>query len=221
MTYTLHTAQKAYSSWSLRGWLLLEAFDLPFEERLWRLYSPEMEVFRDHAAPAMTVPALEWREWDDRRVLVWESLAIAETLAERHPERGHWPADPAARAEARALAAEMHAGFSALRRECPMNTHRRDRPVALTDAARADVARLAALWSRALAKSKGPWLFGDRFGAVDAFFAPIAYRARGYALPFESSAAEYVAALLTHPAMRKWEADAAADPERIARYEDV
>ena len=224
MAYTLHIGDKAYSSWSLRGWLLLHAFGLPFEERLHRLDAAEFAAFTTACAPALTVPTLEWAE-GARTVRVWDSLAIAETLAERHPDAGHWPADPAARACARTLAAEMHCSFMALRREAPMNTRREPRTKALSPEATADVARIEALWThaRSLAAAlghggDGPFLFGA-FGAVDAFFAPVAWRLHGYAVPVGAASAAYVAALLDHPAMRDWTADAAADPRRLAKYE--
>ena len=218
MTYILHIGDKPYSSWSLRGFLLLRAFGLPFEERLHRLYDPAMDAFKAAEAPARTLPTLTWTE-GGQTVRVWESLAIAETLAERHPDAGLWPSGTAARAMARAISAEMHSGFAALRREAPMNTRRTPRPKALSADATADLARIEALWAAARSMAgDGPFLFGA-FTAADAFYAPIAWRITGYAMPISDASAAYVAALLDHPAMREWTEAAAADPRRIDRYE--
>ena len=171
MTYTLFIQDRAYSSWSLRGHLLLAAFDIPFATRheFWR--SPEYDALRAEIAPARTVPALRG---DD--MFVWDSLAVAETLAERHP--GFWPADPAARAAARSLVAEMHSGFGALRADCPMNLRRRWAGFTPSDAVLADVARITALWAWARENfgGEGPYLFGA-FSVADAFFTPVASRA--------------------------------------------
>jgi glutathione S-transferase len=221
-TYVLHIADKAYSSWSLRGWLLLKAFGIPFEERLHRLYEPGMEAFRHAYAPARTLPALEFGEGRER-ALMWDSLAIAETLAERHPEAGHWPRGVAARAAARALAAEMHAGFAALRSAAPMNTRREGRRIDVAPAVEADLARLEELWrwTRERWGGGGPFLFGAQFTAADAFFAPVAFRVSGYALPVSTVSSAYLAALRAHPAVAHWVADAAADPRHIERYDAV
>lgn len=220
--YTLHIGDKPYSSWSLRGHLLLAAFDLPFAERLHRMDDPAFDAFRTACAPARTVPALEWVE-AGARLLVWDSLAIAETLAERHPEARLWPEPPAARAAARAVSAEMHSGFAALRREAPMNTRRQGPARRLSPEGAGDLARIEALWAHAMVQPRdgaGPFLFG-RFTAADAFFAPIAWRITGYRLPVGPAAAAYVAALLAHPAMVTWTEAAARDPRRLAKYEAI
>ncbi|MBK0399838.1 glutathione S-transferase [Limibaculum sp. M0105] len=219
-SYRIVIAQKAYSSWSMRGWLLLAAFGLGFEERLVRLYTPEFEAMQRDLAPARTVPILEITE-GARTVRLWDSLAIAETLAERHPDAGIWPADPDHRALARSLAAEMHAGFQMLRGACPMNLHRRGRALAAPpDGLDADLARLAELWTHALAVTGGPWLGGAAFSAADVFFAPVATRLESYAL-LTSATEPYARRLLAHPAVARWIADGRDDPERIARYEAV
>jgi glutathione S-transferase len=218
MSYILHIGDKAYSSWSLRGWLLLRAFGLPVAERLHHMDDPAFDAFKAAVAPSRTVPTLEWQQ-DGRTLRVWDSLAIAETLAERHPGSGHWPADPAARAVARSITAEMHSGFMALRREAPMNTRRAPRAKLLSADAAADLARIEALWAHARSlDAGGPFLFGS-FSAADAFYAPIAWRITGYALPVGPDSAAYVAALLGHPAMQEWTAAAASDPRLIAKYE--
>ncbi|SEA18643.1 glutathione S-transferase [Rubrimonas cliftonensis] len=223
--YRLDIGEAAYSSWSLRGWLLLRAFGLPFETRALPMFTPEFVSFQEALAPGLkpTVPALSWVEGDEA-VSLWDSLAIAETLAERHPAAGHWPAAPAARALARALAAEMHCGFAALRREAWMNTRAvAAAPTPLSEAARADVARIAALWAHARSRfgAGGPWLFGADFCAADAFYAPVAFRASTHRLPLPPEATAYAEALRAHPAVAEWVEMAARDPRRIERYEVV
>ena len=174
--YRLSTGDKAYSSWSLRGWLLLAAFNLPFEDVPVRMYDPEFDAMKAAKAPARTVPILEWDQ-DGQTRRVWDTLAIAETLAERHPQAGIWPADPWPRAIARTLAAEMQSGFPAFRNACPMNIHRDPAPLkAPPDGVAGDVARLGELWRWALTETGGPWLGGPRFSAADAFYAPVALR---------------------------------------------
>lgn len=220
--YVLHIGDKPYSSWSLRGWLLLRAFGLPFRERLHPMYDPAFDAYRAEYAPARTVPMLEFGD-GGRAVRLWDTLAIAETLAERHPDAGHWPRDPAPRAAARALAAEMHSGFAALRAAAPMNT-RRDKPLAaVAPEVAADLDRLAQLWTwaRGLAGERGPYLFGAAFTAADAFFAPVAFRVKGYRLPVGPDAAAYCAALRAHPAVAAWAADADASPRRVDFYESL
>jgi glutathione S-transferase len=222
MSYILHIGDKPYSSWSLRGWLLLRAFGLPFEERLHRMYEPEFDAYRAAQSPARSVPALEFTE-GAARVRLWDTLAITETLAERHPDAGHWPKAPAARAAARALVAEMHSGFPALRSVAPMNTRREGPALAINDAARADLDRLGTLWdwARAVGGGRGPFLFGADFTAAEAFFAPIAFRVHGYRLPVGDGARAYLDAIRAHEAVAAWAADALADPRRIDRYESI
>jgi glutathione S-transferase len=204
MTYHLAIGDRAYSSWSLRGWLLFEAFGLPVETESARLYTEAPQrLLAARYAPARTLPAMRAPDG----TVVMESLAIAEELAARHPEAGLWPDRPAARAAARALAAEMHAGFGALREHCPMNlrvsyTHC-DPPAAVL----ADLERLDRIWAwaRQVGGGAGPWLFGA-YSAADVFFAPVASRVATYNLPVTPAAAAYVAAHLAHPAFRRWRA---------------
>lgn len=217
--YRIVIGDKAYSSWSLRGWLLLAAFDLPFVEVRIRMYDPEIERMKAERAPARTVPILEWEE-DGRTRRVWESLAIAETLAERHPDAGHWPADAHHRAVARVLASEMHAGFTALRGICPMNLHRDGMPpVKADEMLKQDLEHLGQLWDWALAETGGPWLGGPAFSVADVFFAPVAFRLTVYGL-MSARLEPYARRVLDHPAVRRWRSDAEADPRRIAYYED-
>ena len=208
MTYTLAIGDRAYSSWSLRGWLLFDAFGIPVQTRLARLYSDELPALMADFPPARTVPVMRTPEG----TIVPDSIAIAEELATRHPAAGLWPQDPAARATARALAAEMHAGFTALRGHCPMNLRVAYAESPLPDPVAADLARLAAIWghARALTGSATPWLCGD-YCAADAFFAPVAARIATYALPVGPAEAAYVAAHLAHPSFRRWRAMALVD----------
>lgn len=207
MTYDLAIGDRSYSSWSLRGWLLFARFGLPVRVHTGVLYTDDFARLLGGFAPARQVPAIRTPEGE----VVGETIAIAETLHERHPEAGIWPADPAARAMARYMAAEMHAGFTALRGDCPMNlltsyTDSAPRPEVL-----ADLARIEAIWARARARfgatdpEGSPWLFG-RYSAADAFFAPVATRIATYNLPVSAQAAAYVAAHLADPAFRRWRA---------------
>ena len=208
MTYDLAIADRAYSSWSLRGWLLFDVFGLPVRTHTARLYTDEVAQLLTGFFPARTVPAMRTPEG----TVVCESLAIAEELASRHPEAGLWPADPSARAVARALASEMHAGFTALRSHCPMNLRVSYTDCAPPDAVRADLARLELLWSwaRRQTGAQGDWLCGA-CSAADVFFAPVAARIAGYNLPVGAGAAAYAAAHLAHPSFRRWRAMGFAD----------
>ena len=192
----------AYSSWSLRGWLLLHRFGIPFETRLVDFHDAAgvAEQLAD-IAPARTVPTLV----TDDGAVVWDSLAIAEELADRFPDAGIWPADPVLRALARSLAAEMHSGFSALRGDCPMNLRCAYDGFEPSAAVRADLDRIETLWAHALDRSGGPWLAGA-YSAADAFFAPVAARIAGYGLPVGPVARDYVTGHLADPAFRRWRA---------------
>lgn len=201
MTYTLAIGDRAHSSWSLRGWLLFDAFGIAVRTRRAQLYTPGFAELLAEFAPARSVPALRLPDG----AIVHDSLAIAETLHERHPDAGLWPADPSARAGARSLAAEMHASFFALRENCPMNLRASYADFPPPAEVLADLARLETLWTRALASSGGPWLFGA-YSAADAFFAPVASRAATYGLPMGAEAMAYVAAHLAHPSFRRWRA---------------
>lgn len=201
--YSLAIGDRAYSSWSLRGWLLFDAFGIPVQTRLARLYTDDLPTLLQEFQPARTVPALRLPDGP----AIGESLAIAEELASRHPEAGLWPADPDARAVARMLAAEMHAGFTALRSHCPMNLRVSYTDCAPPQAVLEDLERLQKLWSWARAETgaTGDWLCGD-YSVADAFFAPVASRIATYNLPVGPAAAAYVAAHLAHPSFRRWRA---------------
>lgn len=217
MTYELCLGDYAYSSWSLRGWLLFEAFGLKARATVLTFYRPQFHTDLTHWAPARTVPALRLPEGP----VIADSLAIAEELANRHPEVGHWPADPRARAIARALAAEMHSSFTALRDHCPMNLRVAYDDCAAPQAVLDDVARLESLWAWARAETgaTGLWLCGD-YSIADAFFAPVAARIAGHSLPVGADAAAYVRAHMEHGPFRRWRAMAQAhgpDQEIYAR----
>ena len=219
MTYVLAIGDRSYSSWSLRGWLMFARFDLPVTLRQAELYSPEIAALRAEFGGSLTVPALRISE-GGRDYVLWECLAIAETLAERHPDRGLWPADPAARALARSLTAEMHAGFTALRSACPMNLRRSYTGFAPSDAVRADLARIESLLrqARATSATDSPWLFGA-YSLADVFYAPVATRIATYGLPVAPASAAYVAAHLADPCFLGWRADGLAEPNAQPLYD--
>jgi glutathione S-transferase len=207
MPYTLIIGDRSYSSWSLRGWLLFAAFGIPADTRTARLYTDELATMLRPYAPAKTAPTLVIED----TLVVMETAAIAEELATRHPAAGIWPANPAARAVARSLAAEMHAGFASLRSHCPMNLRVSYTDCAPPSAVLADLDRLETIWSwaRKTTGSSTPWLCGA-YCAADAFFAPVAARIAGYNLPVSDAAQAYVSAHLAHPAFRRWRAMGAA-----------
>ena len=210
MHYKLIMGNQAYSSWSLRGWLLLRAFEIEFEHEVVPLYShaPEWDQFLTDCYPATTVPTLLAGEGDER-ITLWDSLAIAEFLHEQHPAAGFWPRDLQARAAARCLCAEMHSSYVALRSTMPMNLRRDYKTVKADAETRADIDRIQDLWAWFASHwgGPGPYLCGARFGAVDAFFAPVASRFRTYNVPLHSAAQQYVDALLGHPATQEFCAD--------------
>ena len=218
----LYIGNKNYSSWSMRSGVLLAAFGIPFDEVKLRFdFSPGSPWTREigRISPTRQVPLLE----EDDGFKVWETLSIAEYLAERHPEHAIWPRDPKARARARSLCAEMHAGFSRLRSLCPMNIEAFFPEVgarlwAEEAGLRANVARLEAAWGEALATSGGPFLFGA-FSAADAYFAPVAVRLSRFSLPLSDTAAAYRDALLAHPAVEDWVADAMREQDFVPEDE--
>ena len=206
--YTLYVANKNYSSWSLRPWLLMTELGLPFEEKL----VPFGQVAFTSFAPNGKVPCLH-----DQGAIVWDSLAITEYLAERHP--GVWPADTTARAWARCASAEMHSGFFALREACTMNCGLRIRLPEWPAAVKADWQRAEAIWQEGLQRFGGPFLAGDRFTAVDAFFAPLAFRAQTYSPELGQAAQGYVQRLLALPGMQRWYQQALAETWRDEPHE--
>ncbi|KAF1024807.1 MAG: Glutathione S-transferase YfcF [Burkholderia plantarii] len=190
---------KAYSSWSMRPWVLMRHFGIAFDETRIALREPDTRERILAFSPSGKVPCLI----DDRGQAIWDSFAIAETLAERYPALGLWPAEPGARARARSISAEMHAGFAALRSEMPMDV-RASRPgLVVSAAALADVARIDAIWRECLAASGGPFLFGA-FSIADAMYAPVASRFVTYAPTLSAEAAGYVERLIALPAVAAW-----------------
>lgn len=209
---TLYIANKNYSSWSLRPWLLLRELGLPFEEKLVPFGSTDNgSTFRTFS-PSGKVPCLH-----DGELVVWDSLAIAEYVAERTP--AVWPSERSARAFARSAAAEMHSGFGALRSSCSMCCGLRMRLRSPSAALLRDVARIDELWNEGLRRFGGPFLAGAAFSAVDAFFAPVAFRVQTYGLELSEAAAAYARRLLERPAMREWYAAALAEPWREPEHE--
>lgn len=216
MENTLFIGDYAYSSWSLRGWLLFEKFGVPATLRTVDFNDARgVAEQMAEARPARTVPTLV----ADDGAVIWDSLAMAEELASRYPDAGHWPQDPGKRALARSLAAEMHSGFTALRGDCPMNLRTAYSDSAPTEAVLADVARLETLWgyARDVCDHDDPWLCGD-YSAADAFFAPVAARIAGYSLPVSSAAQAYVDAHLADDAFRKWRAWGLAHGDTLPWY---
>jgi glutathione S-transferase len=211
--YDLHIANKNYSSWSLRPWLLMRELKIAFAERLIPFgRTAQWEDFRK-ISPSGKVPCLV-----DGPTVVWDSLAIAEYLAERHA--GVWPADFNARAWARSAAAEMHSGFGELRSCCSMSCGVRIRLNDFPAALERDVARLGALWSDGLRRFGGPCLAGESFTAVDAFFAPVAFRIQTYGITLDPAAAGYAQRLLGLQSMRDWYVDALKETFRDLPHED-
>ncbi len=207
MTYDLAIGDRAYSSWSLRGWLLFDAFGIDVKTHSARLYTDELGNLLKGFFPGRTAPTMRTPDG----VVVPETIAIAEELASRHPAAGLLPHDPKARAIARVLMAEMHAGFGALRSHCAMNLRVSYADCAPDAAVLADLARLETIWGWAQKETGSQvWLCGD-YSAADAFFAPVAARIAGYNLPVNTQAMAYVQAHLAHPSFRQWRAMGHAD----------
>ncbi|WP_417580552.1 glutathione S-transferase family protein [Pelagibacterium sp.] len=195
--YALYIANKNYSSWSLRPWVLLKTLGIAFDERFVPfLQGSSYEEFRKFS-PTGLVPCLV-----DRGLTVWDSLAITEFVAEEHPQV--WPADQVARAWARSATAEMHSGFSALRNICGMNIGVRVRMHEISAGLQTNIDRLDELWNEGLSRFGGPFLAGEHFTAVDAFFCPVAFRVQTYGLQLSDSSKAYCERLLALPAMKEW-----------------
>jgi glutathione S-transferase len=210
---------KNYSSWSMRPWVLMRHFGIRFEEVMVRFDSFAADSsFKQRVgavSPAGRVPVLV----DDDGFVVWDTLAIAETLAERFPSLALWPADAHRRARARSLCAEMHSGFSALRSHCPMNIEASlpevgQKVLAEQAGVVKDLARIVQMWTDALNDSGGPFLFGA-FGIADAYFAPVTFRITTYALPVPPAVQAYVQRVQTTDAVRAWVAEALAERDFV------
>ena len=213
---TLVIANKNYSSWSLRGWLALKQTGAAFEEIVVPLRVPETREMMMRHSPSGKAPCLI-----NGDIVVWESLAIIEYLAETFPAAGLWPSEASARAHARAIASEMHGGFMALRKAMPMNIRESLPGYGMSlDGVQGDVNRVEAIWrdTRSRFGAGGDFLFGA-FGAADAMYAPVALRFKTYGVTLGESAAAYVEALLAHPPIVEWIAAAKAEPYMIPDYE--
>lgn len=208
---TLFIANKTYSSWSFRPWLAMRMAGIEFDEELIPFSdggtNPAFRAF----SPTGKVPVLR-----DGDLVIWETLAILEYLAETHPAL--WPADMSARARARAISSEMHAGFQALRNECPMNMRRPQRAIPVSAAAQADVARITDIWTSALAQSGGPFLYGE-FSAADAMFAPVVNRFDVYALTENTEILAYMERMKALPPYQEWADASRQEPWVVAEEE--
>ncbi|TXG94272.1 MAG: glutathione S-transferase [Rhodocyclaceae bacterium] len=212
--FDLYIGNKNYSSWSLRPWLLMKHFGIPFAEHMVSVAGRDYNAALKPLAGNARVPCLH-----ENGFQIWESIAIAETLAERHPQM--WPADPQARARARSISAEMHAGFAKLRTAMPMNLKLRLKGKPATPEVQRDIDRVVEIWQEArshFATGDGPWLFGD-FSVADAMFAPIVCRFNVYNVPLPPLAAAYRDAMLAHPALQEWHAAALAETEAHEHYD--
>jgi glutathione S-transferase len=213
MTSPLHLiiGNKVYSSWSLRPWMVMKVFDIPFEEAVVPLRAADTRDRILPFSPSGKVPALI-----DGDVTAWESLAILEYLADKFPDRAIWPRDLKARAHARCISTEMHAGFMELRKACSMDVTKTFAPRPRSAGVTADVARIETIIADARARfgGAGPFLFGD-FSAADGMYAPVLTRLRTYAIPVSSATRAYMDAVLGHPAFREWLTGAIAESWRI------
>jgi glutathione S-transferase len=207
--YTLYVGNKNYSSWSLRGWLATKLAGAPFREVPVRLEGRGPNPANKAFSPSGLVPVLH-----DGDTVVWDTLSIAEYLAERHP--GLWPADARARAHARSMSAEMHSGFGALRNEMSMCIRERVDVRPWSDALAADIDRITTLWTDARTRfgQAGPYLYGP-FSLADCFYAPVVFRFQTYRVEPAGVAGAYAAAMRAHPLLREWEAAALAETEVI------
>ena len=215
MSLTLIIANKAYSSWSLRPWILMRHFEIAFDEIVIPLAQDNTRAELLRYSPSGKCPVLI-----DGDITIWDSLAIIEYLAEMYPEKPLWPKARAARARARSLAAEMHSGFAGLRGLLPMNMRRAVKRVALTPEASADAARLEQAFQQAREAfgQAGPFLFGD-FSAADAMFAPIVNRLHVYDVPVAPATKAYMDAVMTLPAWQEWHTQAQVERWAIPKYE--
>lgn len=218
MPLRLVLANKAYSSWSLRPWLLLATFHIPFEETVCNIYDEAGRKKLRKLSPSGKAPALI-----DGDIHVWESLAIMEYVAEKYPDRAIWPKRKAARAHARSISSEMHAGFMALRQHCPTNFRREPKFRELTPEAAENMRRIEIIWAQAretFGSKRKPFLFGD-FCAADAMFASVVNRLHIYEAPVSPQTRDYMDAVMALPAWAAWHKDAAREKWREARYEEL
>ena len=204
--YRLVIGNRNYSSWSLRGGLVMRLAGVAFSETVIPLDQPQSAALLAQHSPTKLVPCLLH---GDR--VVWDSMAIAEYMAEQAPAAGLWPKDAGARALARSVVAEMHSGFTAIRQSLPMDMIRHHKDVVLGDAELADIARIEALWAQCIAASGGPYLFGA-WSVADCFYAPVVSRFQTYDVVTGSTSAEYSGRVRAHPHYREWLDAAQAEP---------
>src|SRR6476660_1303133 len=210
---------KNYSSWSMRPWLALRANDIAFDEVFIPLYT-DNKADKDRILSVTLsgkVPALI-----DGDITIWDSLSILEYLAEKFPQKKLWPQSTASRAHARSISAEMHSGFAALRNECGMNLHRPIRAIALSDDARANIARIQEIWTECRERygKFGPFLFGA-FSGADAMFAPVVHRFRTYAIAVTPEVRAYMDTMMALPAFQEWTRAALAETIIIEKFENA
>lgn len=211
--YQLYIANKNYSSWSLRPWVLMRSLSIPFKERLVNFKeNSNWNRYREFS-PSGRVPCLH-----DGTGVIWDSLAIVEYLAERHA--GVWPEKADVRAWARSVVGEMHSGFSVLRERCPMNCGLRVALSEISEPLRADLSRIDEIWTQGKDQFGGPYLAGADFTAVDAFFAPVVFRVQTFGLPLSDQARTYANLMLGLPAMQEWYEAALSEPWREASHEN-
>jgi len=214
--YRLHIGNKNYSSWSLRPWVLMTELSIPFEEQMNPLDSgSNWEKFRQFS-PNGLVPCLE-QATESNNMIVWDSLAIIEYLAEL--EDDVWPRSKEARAWARSATAEMHSGFSSLRNQWAMNCGLRIKPHEISPALQKELNRIEELWSEGLSRFGGPFLGGDNFTAVDAFYAPVIFRLRTFGYTMPKIVADYYELMLSLDSMQRWDADAVQETWREQGHE--
>jgi glutathione S-transferase len=211
--YTLYVANKNYSSWSLRPWVLMTQLDIAFEEKLQQFESQDNFAQFRTFSPSGTVPCLV-----DDQTVVWDSLAIVEYLAERHA--GVWPDDSDARAFARCISAEMHSSFSCLRNICPMNCGITVEMNEITSSLQKDIDRIDEIWREGLDRFGGEFVADDSFTAADAFYCPVAFRVASYQLPMSETSLNYCKRLLALPAMKAWDASAIAETWKEQSHEE-
>lgn len=216
MDLKLAIANKSYSSWSLRPWLAMTHFQIPFEEKLILLGKSDTANHIKQYSPSGFVPALIVNDQMD----IWDSLAICEFLAENFPDKEMWPCDPKARAWARSISCEMHSGFQALRQHLPMKCHLMTETFDYSAAAR-DIDRIQTMWADCLTthQEDGPYLFGQ-FSIADCMYAPVVLRFRSYSVPLQDVNSKYYQTMLNNPALKQWLSDAAKEPWRLACHGD-
>jgi glutathione S-transferase len=215
----LAIGNKLYSSWSMRPWVLLKALGIPFTETMIPMYRDDTKAAMLKFAPTGMVPSINHKT-SHGDVVVWESLSLFEYIAETYPDKGVWPKDAVARAQARSIASEMHAGFRALRMACPVNLSRVFKLKDYAADVHADVARIEALWAdcRQRFGAQGSFLFGDYSGA-DAMFTPVVTRLEHYQIPVKPETRAYMDTILNHFAYQAWLKEAHQEPYYLPHYE--